>query len=111
MINWENYNPMQQFVIIEDIVGLCLMFEKNNSAIGKFKLDTGGGGFVYSLFVTWKRADPFNKKLLIDVLKKIIDKYEIDKKTDELKKTYRSAAKYSNDYLSEHGVNLDIDQR
>jgi len=111
MIKWENYDLVQQYVIIEDIVGLCLMFEKNHSAIGEFKLDTGGGGFVYSLFVTWQRADPFNKKLLMDILKKIIDKYEIDKKTDELKKTYRSAAKYSNDYLSEHGVNLDIDQR
>ena len=106
MINWEKYDPLQQYIIIDDIVGLCLMFEKNNSAIGEFKLDTGGGGFVYSLFVTWQRADPINKNLLIEILKKIIDKYEIDKKTDELKKRYRSAAKYSNDYLSEHGINL-----
>ncbi len=111
MINWENYNPMQQYVIIEDIVGLCMMYEKNQNAIGEFKLDTGGGGFVYSLFVTWKRADPYNKNLLIDILKTIINKYDIDKKTDEIKKTFPSAAKFSADYLSEHGVNLDIDQR
>jgi len=87
------------------------MYEKSQHPIGEFKLDTGGGGFVYSLFVTWKRADPYNKNLLIEILKKIINKYEIDKKTDEIKKTYPSAAKFSADYLSENGVNLDIDQR
>ncbi len=111
MIHWENYDSRQQYVIIEDIVGLCMMYEKNQNAIGEFKLDTGGGGFVYSLFVTWKRADPYNKNLLIDILKTIINKYEIDKKTHEIKKTFSSAAKFSADYLSENGVNLDLDQR
>jgi len=107
MIFWEKYNPMQQFIIIEDIVGLCMMYEKSQHPIGEFKLDTGGGGFVYSLFVTWKRADPYNKKLLIEILKKIINKYEIDKKTDEIKKTYPSAAKFSADYLTENGINIE----
>jgi len=106
MIFWEKYDPMQQFIIIEDIVGLCMMYENSQHPIGEFKLDTGGGGFVYSLFVTWKRADPYNKNLLIEILKKIINKYEIDKKTDEIKKTYPSAAKFSYDYLTEHGINL-----
>jgi len=106
MICWELFDSMQQYIIIEDIVGLCMMYEKNQNAIGEFKLDTGGGGFVYSLFVTWKRADPFNKKLLIDILKKIINKYEIDKKTDEIKKKFPSAAKFSDDFLKEHGVNI-----
>jgi len=107
MINWENYDPRQQYIIIEDIVGLCMMYEKSQHPIGEFKLDTGGGGFVYSLFVTWKRADPYNKNMLIEILKKIIDKYNIDKKTDEIKKTYPSAAKFSADYLSENGINLN----
>jgi len=111
MIKWENYDDRQQYIIIEDIVGLCMMYEKNQNAIGEFKLDTGGGGFVYSLFVTWKRADPYNKNLLIDILKTIINKYEIDKKADEIKKTYSSAAKFSQDYLSENGVDLNLDQR
>jgi len=106
MIFWEKYNPMQQYIIIEDIVGLCMMYEKSQHPIGEFKLDTGGGGFVYSLFVTWKRADPYNKNLLIEILKKIINKYDIDKKTGEIKKTYPSAAKFSEDYLSENGINL-----
>ena len=107
MIFWEKYNPMQQFIIIEDIVGLCMMYEKSQHPIGEFKLDTGGGGFVYSLFVTWKRADPYNKNLLIEILKTIINKYNIDKKTDEIKKTYPSAAKFSADYLSENGIKLN----
>lgn len=106
MIEWEKYNPMQQFIIIEDIVGLCMMYEKSQHPLGEFKLDTGGGGFVYSLFVTWKRADPYNKNLLIEILKIIINKYEIDKKTDEIKKRYPSAAKFSANYLSENGINL-----
>ena len=106
MIFWEKYDPMQQYIIIEDIVGLCMMYEKSQHPIGEFKLDTGGGGFVYSLFVTWKRADPYNKNLLIEILKKIINKYEIDKKTDEIKKRYPSAAKFSANYLSENGISL-----
>jgi len=84
-----------------------MMYEKSQHPIGEFKLDTGGGGFVYSLFVTWKRADPYNKNLLIEILKKIINKYEIDKKTDEIKKTYPSAAKFSADYLTENGINIE----
>lgn len=106
MIFWEKYDPRQQYIIIEDIVGLCMMYEKSQHPIGEFKLDTGGGGFVYSLFVTWKRADPYNKNLLIEILKKIINKYDIDKKTDEIKKTYPSAAKFSENYLSENGISL-----
>ena len=107
MINWENYDPRQQYIIIEDIVGLCMMYEKSQHPFGEFKLDTGGGGFVYSLFVTWKRADPYNKDMLIEILKTIINKYNIDKKTDEIKKTYPSAAKFSANYLSENGINLN----
>jgi len=107
MINWENYDPRQQYIIIEDIVGLCMMYEKSQHPMGEFKLDTGGGGFVYSLFVTWKRADPYNKDMLIEILKTIINKYNIDKKTDEIKKTYPSAAKFSANYLSENGINLN----
>ena len=104
-IDWPKHPVPEQALIVEDIVGLCTMFLKNVHPIGEFQLDVAGG-FIYSLFITWQRADPINKSHLLPVMIEMIDKYRIDEKADEIRKTNPMAKEMCSSFLEEKGIIL-----
>ena len=105
MINWEKYSLDEAMIVIDDIVGIALQFNTNKHPLGELDLPVGGG-FVYSLFITWKRADAIcditNRMTLFPIMRKVINDESIDVK---LKEWYpEMLQKYSVKFLKEKHV-------
>ncbi len=100
-IDWEKYNDYGSFMIIDDIVGLCLQYNTDQRhPHGEFPFDTGGG-FLYSVFITWRRADPNNKKKLMPLMKEWINQYDVPFK---VKMMVPGAQEMSQKWLEKNGI-------
>ena len=103
-IIWDDHSFNEAMMVIDDIVGLALHFTKTNHPMGEFPDGFTGGGFLYSLFVTWQRAIGENKIRLFPVMQECIDQYDVATKVQEIRTNNPEAARMSMKFLKEHGV-------
>ena len=104
VINWENYSFSEILTIIDHIVGMALMYGETNNPAGEFTKDVGGGGFVFSLCITWQRAFARNRIKMTNIMKDVIDECDMWSKLEALKKRNPDAENLCGKYLKEKGI-------
>lgn len=88
-------NDYEKFCTIDDIAGL-VVFQEVKAVDGE---PDALSGCSLSLFTTWRKADPKNKKSLVDALSKTINDQKIDNKL--LESYPEIIEKYSKPFLKE----------
>ena len=76
-------------IIIEDIIGGLLMWQPEHER----------GDFIYLVMRLWQKADASNKELMADFVDRIIDKYHLEDRWEDIKAQNPQAYQASQNFL------------